>query len=176
MEVTHNIIKSKVKISTVKLETSSETLNRYIDEIRTLGDQMKSSTNIKALMTSYKIFNQTKVFDDLLKTISDCFHKLQEVTIPEYDFVIMDAWGVIYEEGEHAIPHKHLPSTHSFVYYLNDTEVVTPLIFTESDWYLHSQKNDLVIFPSHLEHYVPEHKSNPRAVLAGNFGMIRRQK
>lgn len=166
MEKTKYVLKSTTEICSIKMQISDIDIKKYINEIYRLGDSMNRETNVKASMTSYQIFNETKIFDKLLEDIlktCDTLHevdKRRKLTLPQ-------AWGIVYKNNESSDIHHHLPATYSFTYYLNDSK--TPIIFPEADFIYTARKNELLFFPGHLKHYVPEHKGIDRIVLAGNF-------
>lgn len=172
MNVENNFVKTTCKISRFKLNTSDEELENYIKEIYRLGDSQNRSTNVKGQMTTYQVFNESQVFNNILTKILDTCKLAHEVTVKSYEMVIEEAWGAVYREKDFANAHNHLPSIYSFVYYLNETQNLTPIIFTESDFVHFPHKNDLLFFPSHIRHAVPAHSGNDRVVLAGNMKFV----
>ena len=169
---THHI-KVKSKIFTTNLNSSDNELSTLIDETYKLGDSMNKATNVQAAMSTYKIFNETQIFTDVLKKILKLIKGLGLITDPRYEMVIVDAWTASYKKGDNTKLHHHTPAHTSFVYYLNDTDPITPLSFPDAGFYHYPKKDDLIIFPSHLNHFVPAHQSDTeRVVLAGNVDLM----
>jgi hypothetical protein len=77
---------------------------------------------------------------------------------------------MIYGEGDYAIPHHHLPSFFSFVYFVKVSENSSPLMFSASSTYIKPENGKLILFPSHLKHYVPEQIGcDERITISGNI-------
>lgn len=168
MILEHFILKTKTRISTVKLGIKENVLEDCKSELYRLGDSMNNTTNVQGIMTSYKLWEESKVFNTVIKKIVEVCNTLHEVD-PRYTMVLPEIWGAIYKKGHYARHHSHLPSTYSFVYYLNSPEINTPLIFPDADFEYLPIKDSLIFFPSNLSHYVPTHKGDDRLALAGNF-------
>ena len=157
--------------------TSLDIDNNYkqecIDEIYRLGDSMNHTSNIKALMTTYWVFNESSLFNPLLDSI------LQEIKIchwasnPEDSFIVRTAWGAVYKENEETIPHSHGNNLLSFVLYLQTDQTSSPITFhTSPEITIFPQINDLLIFKSDIIHSVPPQPkviNNGRVVFAGNI-------
>lgn len=163
---------NKIEIEVAQLKTPDIILKEYINEIYNLGDKMGRSTNVKAtMMTSYKIFKETNKFNPILNQILLMCNYMHSIDT-RHEMVLSDAWGAVYKDGDFTITHDHTPKTFSFVYYLNDTNKSTPIVFTDIDWQHTPKKNELIFFPSYLKHKVPKHIGNDRVILAGNFDFI----
>ncbi len=148
-----------------------------VDELYRLGDSQSKATNVKATMTSYAIWDESKVFTPLLQKITDYAKKQgllgytsNKKKEEEYDY-IYNCQGAIYKKDDFTIEHNHTPAVWSFVYYLKSTGN-TPLMFPKSNFKLHVKDDELVIFPGYVLHSVPKHDNNDdRILIAGNFGI-----
>jgi len=79
-------------------------------------------------------------------------------------------WGQLYNEGDHQTSHDHVPYVFSWIYYVKSPKGSSPIVFESSDYKLYPKESDLIIFPSWVEHYVPNNKCKGRAIVAGNLG------
>ena len=91
--------------------------------------------------------------------------------IPMY---IKETWGLIYGKGHKCDIHTHWPSLWSYTYCVNACSDCAPLVFSnaESDKekYIVPQTGQMVIFPSWLNHEVPEHEcDHDRVMISGNL-------
>jgi hypothetical protein len=87
-----------------------------------------------------------------------------------FDWVATALWGNIYHKGDYTALHDHLPAVYVFVYYARAPEGSAPLILDDlgETWY--PKEGDLVIFPGHLKHSVPEHTiDEDRISIVGNL-------
>ena len=162
----------KPYITSVKLGTSQDYINECIKEIYSLGDSMNNTTNVQGIMTTYMIFQESKVFDQLFVNILDIATETREEDFVGKNcrLVLKDAWGAIYKKGHYTKPHSHFPSAYiSFVYYLQPAEN-TPLIFSDDKTSINPEKDLLIMFPGYVRHEVPIHEgTEDRIVLAGNL-------
>ena len=79
-------------------------------------------------------------------------------------------WFAIYDEGDYAKSHHHIPySLWSFVYYVNTPKGSSPLVFTTSGKKIKAEEGKLVLFPAGIRHHVPKNRCKNRLVLAGNL-------
>lgn len=140
-------------------------------DIKVCGDQQNKSTNVKALMTHWDMFNYSAAFNDILDWIRECFGECDLIAFRrQTEYKINSLWGMVYQKGEHANPHDHLPSYFSFVYFVKVSDKSSPLIFKASSTYIKPENGQLVLFPAHLFHYVPEQKyDEERITIAGNI-------
>jgi hypothetical protein len=146
-----------------------------IKEIYRLGDSMNQTTNVKAIMSSWWIWKESKIFDLLLEKISTIMTDKLYPSLKDYDnrvkLEIVEAWSAIYKKGHFTDPHGHKPNHFSFVYYLKSNGN-TPLIFSDANFHINPIDDTLIIFPSNIIHTVPIHKDEEdRICLAGNFYM-----
>ena len=164
---THHL-KAPLKISTITLGIPQLYKEKCIEEIYRLGDSMDQQTNVKAQMTSYQIWNESRVFDTLISNIDDSINKLIPIDIPQVKYKTGDAWGAVYKEGHYARYHTHHPHQLAWVYYLKSTGD-TPLVFDDCDFKVNPIDDTLVVFPGYVTHSVPKHiEKEDRICLAGN--------
>lgn len=81
------------------------------------------------------------------------------------NFTVVSAWGIHYDNGQGLVMHNHFPYSLSFVYMINDSP--TPLILDNKE--IPTVKQNLHIFPSHLDHCVRPDISHSRDIIAGNI-------
>lgn len=149
-----------------------EELNVLLEQdIRECGDQQNNSTNVKALMTHWDMYNHSQPFSVFVNWVQECFSKCPLDTFQrQRDYKLNALWGMIYNKGEHAIAHHHNPAYFSFVYFLKVSENSSPLIFKASSTYIKPEIGKIVFFPSYLFHYVPEQTvDEERITIAGNI-------
>ena len=159
-----------IDIKIGKLGIPKDYKEACINELYKLGDNMNHQTNVKAIMTSYEIWNETDLFNPLLDRILYITNTLFPIEDNDWEYDLVNCWGAIYQKENYTVPHKHLPYYLSFVYYLQSTGN-TPLIFNEGNKLEVTPKDDmLIVFPSYLVHSVPKHEHNiDRICLAGNL-------
>ena len=139
-------------------------------EIYHLGDSMNQETNVKAIMSSYKIWEETSVLNPLLGRIKEVVFNYDHRISPNQTYFLNDAWSTIYKGGNYTKSHSHGSTYLSFVYYLKTPEPYTPLIFDKINFKLHPLEDMLIIFPGYVFHSVPPHQSKEdRICVAGNF-------
>tara|TARA_B100001989_G_C24339157_1_gene364125 strand:+ start:121 stop:630 length:510 start_codon:yes stop_codon:yes gene_type:complete len=85
---------------------------------------------------------------------------------------IIDAWYARYDYGNHALVHNHGDIYASFVYYIKTPEGSSPIIFPDENETVEAKEGNLLIFPGHINHYVPENKCDGRVVIAGNINLF----
>jgi hypothetical protein len=159
------------------LNISTNEFPKYINEAYRLGDSQNHQTNVKAIMSTYTVWSETKVFNPLLDTIGNTvFEYLTKKSylqnVKNFKLDLRNAWSAIYKKGHYTLSHNHGLMDWSFVYYLQSTGT-TPLIFDDSGKKFYPKTNTLIIFPGHMNHSVPKHKDEEdRICLAGNFLII----
>ena len=88
------------------------------------------------------------------------------------DYYVQETWGLIYNKGHECIAHTHWPSVWSYTYCVNACPDCAPLIFpnTEDGYELVPKTGQLTLFPSWVNHYVPEHTcDHSRIMISGNL-------
>ena len=130
---------------------------------------MSQKTNVKAIMSSYVIWEESQIFNSLLDNIINSIKNHAPIRDNQYEYILTNVWGAIYKKDHYTIPHDHLPFVISFVYYLQSSGN-TPLVFNGSNLQINPTDDMLVIFPSYLLHSVPKHtEEEDRVCLAGNL-------
>lgn len=157
-------------VLTTQLGIPIEYRQNLIAESYTIGDKMDNSTNLKAIMSTYSIWFETDKFNSLLDSIIYFTQKSFNLPSSSLPLELSEAWFAIYKKGHHAIPHHHIPNRYSFVYYLQTDESSSPLIFNKCNLEITPKNDMLIIFPSYLEHSVPDQIGNKdRICVAGNL-------
>ena len=85
---------------------------------------------------------------------------------------IIDAWYARYDYGNHALVHNHGEIYASFVYYVKTPEGSSPIVFPDENETVEAKEGNLLIFPGHTNHYVPENKCEGRVIIAGNINLF----
>ena len=170
MIINRYYIKTPSEIITTHLNIAEEYKQKCIQEAYNIGDKQNYQTNVKAVMSSYEVWKETDVYNDLIHKIQDEIStKLHPLSDPRFIYNLENVWVTIYKEGHYTVPHNHIPSQVSFVYYLKSNSNSSPLLFEGGNFKVNPYDNLLVTFPSHLIHSVPEHKGEDRICLAGNL-------
>jgi len=173
MIINKHHLKSPVEIIDIKLGIPQKYKQKCIDEIYKIGDSQNQSTNVKAIMSSWFLWEESKIFNPLLTKITDII--LVNIKDKEH-LALYEAWSAIYKKNHYTIPHSHSPSYISFVYYLQSSGN-TPLIFDNMEFSINPIDDTLVVFPSHLNHSVPPHNDEKdRICVAGNIEFKRNEK
>jgi len=162
-------LKSPVDVITTSLFIPQEYQQECIQEAYRLGDSMEQKTNVKALMSTYSVWEETDKFNlllDKIKEITNLVHPIQDT---RFEYRLDSAWSAIYKKGHYTQPHNHTPAQLAWVYYLK-ADRKSPLIFDDCNFKINPTNDMLVLFPGYLTHSVPQHKENTdRICLAGNF-------
>jgi hypothetical protein len=162
-------LKSPVDVITTSLFIPQEYQQECIQEAYRLGDSMEQKTNVKALMSTYWVWKQTKTFNLLISNILNFSKNLFPIKDPKFKYYMENCWTAIYNPSHYSIPHTHHPYTLSFVYYLQSSGN-TPLIFDDCNFKINPTNDMLVLFPGYLTHSVPVHQdTEDRIVVAGNL-------
>ena len=138
-------------------------------------DRQERSTNVKATMTEWTFDSKGEytTFKGLKKSILDFFRInyalntfMTNTFSPQYD----NFWANIYRRGDYTIEHDHVCSFFSCVYFLKSPKRSAPLVFSYSGKKIPAKEGTFVLFPSHLRHHVPVHRSDDtRITLSGNI-------
>jgi len=169
--VNKNRILSPVQIIDLQLGIPQDYKQKCIDEIYRLGDSQNRSTNIKGTMTKGRIWEQSKIFNPLIKQIMLSIKDIYPLSDKRFNYGIDDIWGATYKNGDYTVAHTHGNSYLSFVYYLKSNGK-TPIIFDECNFQMNPTDDLLIIFPSYIIHSVPPHEENEdRICIAGNISL-----
>lgn len=139
-----------------------------IQEAYNIGDHQNQKTNVKALMSSWSIWEQTNIYNKITNNIMKIINYMWPLADEKYVYTLENAWVAIYKKGHFTVSHQHLPSTISWVYYLKSSGN-TPLILDSCNEVISPLDDMLIAFPSYLTHSVPQHEEEEdRICLAGN--------
>jgi len=166
--VNHSVeINQKVEILEFKYPLS-ETLNDELErDIKNTGDVQNRTTLCRCYMTSFnmKTASFKKLTDYIISCINDTgnFHELWKGS-----WEVGNIWGLIYNEGDYSLTHHHFPATYSFVYYVRCPEGSSPITFNK--YQIEPEEGMILVFPSLVEHSVPQQKINKeRIIVSGNL-------
>ena len=137
-------------------------VKKYCEEFT---DSQNQTSNVKADMSSYQIWQETDLFNDLLSMVVECVDNHPWAKHLQSWF-IRDAWLARYKKGQSTNVHHHIPAHLSFVYYLKGSEKSSPLNLEGID--IELVEGRLIIFPSLMMHSVSTTPAE-RIVLAGNI-------
>lgn len=147
-----------------------------IDEVRVTHPESTPS-NVKAVyMSPWKSHTLNEKFVPLAQTVNqiarEAAREYLKADLAQLNFELMltDCWGVIYEGADYTMPHTHFPADFSAVVYLEVGEDSAPIMFGDGIL-VKPVPGLLVLFPGILLHSVPENKDK-RVVLAMNFNKI----
>ena len=171
MEINRYHIKSPAEVIITNLGILEDYKQKCIQEAYKIGDKQNKQTNVKAIMSSYMVWEETDIYNLLANKIIDLIKRITFID-NRFDLKLQSMWTAIYKEEHYTLSHDHLPSTISFVYYLKADKDSSPLVFNNSDFYVHPYDDLLVIFPGYLAHSVPEHKGGDRVCIAGNLSWV----
>lgn len=138
-------------------------LSKQSDEFYNLSYK----TNVKAKMSAWNLNHDC--FVPLCKWVTSIIRTKIIPGVPKIHFD--ELWISKYDLNDYTIPHLHVPSTFSFIYFLNCPDGSSPLIFTKSRKKIKPESGKIVIFPANVLHHVPKNKCNNRIIIAGNISM-----
>jgi|TARA_X000001036_G_scaffold408810_1_gene419360 hypothetical protein len=147
------------------------------DIIISEGDMQHDKTNLKCAMTDWYIHLKFNEIEKLTTRITDLINK-QEPPGVAIDWIMDQSWGAVYNKGEGSISHSHVPYGKSFVYYVQAEEGSSPLVFDRTyvknrQVIIKPKTGLLVVFPSDLEHSVPDSTmQQQRVILSGNLFLL----
>ena len=141
-------------------------------QIRESGDVQSKKTNVKAEMTQW-LLTEYESFRSLgVDIVVNHLPHLSKPTVDGsvFDWIITALWGNIYHKGDYTDPHDHMPAAYSFTYYVKVPEGSAPLILDDLGEIWTPKEGDLVLFPGHIRHSVPEHTIDKNRIsIAGNL-------
>tara|TARA_R100000995_G_scaffold76775_1_gene46534 strand:+ start:7 stop:537 length:531 start_codon:yes stop_codon:yes gene_type:complete len=152
------IIKDKVKVDYLFIEGSLNIDSKYFIKQINKGIENDNNnnfhTNVQGYMTSYKYFNNDKIF---LKNIYPLFDYLDSLdNIKPYE--LTSSWGLKENFSHFTQPHDHLPYYLSGIIYLNNHN--QNLIFPELNKKITPKLNSFIIFSSFLLHKTDRNITN----------------
>jgi len=169
MVINHYFVNHPTKISVVNLGIPLSYKEELIKTAYSFGDVQNNSTNVQAIMSNWRIWTVTDVFNKFLDRTYEILSQLNLNTDTRYRLKILECWTAIYKTNHYTKPHDHKPSPYSFVYYLQSPNPPTPLIFDKCNYEILPQEDNLIVFPAYLSHRVPKHQHDQdRISIAGN--------
>jgi hypothetical protein len=168
----------KSQVIVLKLGLEKSIIQKLEEDILSLPDAQNKSTNVKAYMSTWNLWDQIDIkplMDKIEPIIEDksivSFNRFPPgAKIEDYPTIFNNIWSAVYKKGDYTVPHAHTPSSGSFVYYVKAENDAAPLIFSFSDFAVPALTDTLVIFPGYMTHEVPPLLSDEsRIVIAGNF-------
>jgi cupin superfamily acireductone dioxygenase involved in methionine salvage len=134
----------------------------------------KETEQIKILLHNFKHSidkHQTTTYQQLdilslplLKDLKDQIIKILE----PLNLVVGNNWAQLYRKGDHHAPHAHYLSEYSGIIYIDgDTPEGTNFISPVGAgcYTTKFNKNDLILFPSHILHFVDVQKDNTNRIV-----------
>jgi hypothetical protein len=167
---------ARVPVFWFSLHEHQEQLNlarQAIDEVRAAHPESTPSNVQAVYMTPWKSHRLNDKFLPLCSLVQEIGKKISaeelkaDLTALNFELLVTDCWGVIYETSDHTIPHMHYPSDLSAVVYLEAEEEAAPIIFGD-DLAVKPEPGLLVVFPGILLHQVPANHAK-RVVVAMNL-------
>ena len=172
MSINRHRLNSPVDIITTTLGIPEGYKQQCIQEAYKICDGRAQRTNVKALRSSYWMWNETSIYNPLLDRIMGKVNMSFPIEDNQYKYELCNCWAIVYKEGHYTIPHIHAPSNISFVYYLKSNSNSSPLVFDECDFKVYPHDDLLAVFPSYLIHSVPKHYGEDRICIAGNLNLV----
>ena len=136
------------------------------DYCNKFSDRQNHSTNVKADMSHWCIWEETNLFNDFLDWILESIDS-HPLAVDLRSWTILSAWLARYKKGQSTQPHTHFPAHLSFVYFLKSSKESSPLNLEGVD--IEAKEGRLIIFPALMLHHVAATPAE-RIVLAGNIG------
>ncbi len=147
-----------------------------IDELRQTHPESTPS-NVKAVyMSPWKSHTLTPKFTPMVGIVTEIAKEVSRSSLKadleqlNFDLVVTDCWGVIYEGADHTMLHTHFPADFSAVIYLEAGDDCAPIVFGNGIA-VKPQAGLLVIFPGIMPHAVPQNYDR-RVVLAMNLNKL----
>ena len=135
-------------------------------------------TNVKATHTEWDWQkDHTQVKKIKLWVLNEAKKNSHHAAIDEKqasELRVVNFWANVYNKGDYANMHTHIPSYISFSYFLKSKWYYPSLVFTDSMKKVRPKEGRVVIFPSYLRHHVSKHKFTPqRITLSGNIAIVK---
>ena len=166
-------IRNPIELRQLNLEASLR--GTLTDIIVDRGDEQNHSSNVKADMTDWFMHEKYKEFKELAIFAEAIAKQMTEAgPVP---MVTHECWGAVYRKGEYTKKHNHWGSLWSWCYYLEVPPDASPFRFEdiieqgeEAPFDVYPKEDDILIFPSWVQHSVPKSESNSeRIMVAGNI-------
>jgi len=187
------VFSDKFKVRTIELEQSMHfnlpratkqldgTLNAALEyDIWQAGDALEGrNSSASCFMTQWKMHEDYESFKALGSLAIDAATDIplalrtnDDGTPDPVSFFVNESWGLIYRKGHICKAHTHWPSVWSYTYCVKGCENCAPLAFptVDEDYYVYPKTGQLTMFPSWVNHYVPEHEcDHERIMISGNL-------
>tara|TARA_Y100000817_G_scaffold312208_1_gene305692 strand:+ start:995 stop:1567 length:573 start_codon:yes stop_codon:yes gene_type:complete len=143
------------------------------DIIRSHKYEEQRKSNVQAYMTDWFLHKKYPIINDVcnaaIEVIRGYSDSDQKGKLDKY--FTFDCWGAIYHESDYTKPHTHSPALWSWCYYIQVPNNAPPLYFSEADLRIFPKPDELIIFPGHVIHEVPNAYDmvDERIMLAGNI-------
>jgi uncharacterized protein (TIGR02466 family) len=178
-----------VVFSSILEDISQNEIKNYIDILK---DEKLIDYNNYGSSTLDQNILDIPIFSKLKNSILD-FSKeyIKNLGFKDYDFQICNSWGNIVDKNEEIMKHKHLNSFLSGCFYLSPNNSDISFVYPLSDKWLFylgersffdkekpqtwetfrisPQQNQILLFPSWLEHFVHTSKNDNRVSIAFNL-------
>ena len=190
------VFSERFKVRTVELEQSMHfnipratkqlpegpyPLNEALEhDIWEAGDALEGrNSSVSCFMTQWKMHEDYESFRALGQIAVDFTDDLplalrtnNDGTPDPVSFFVKESWGLIYREGHICKAHTHWPSVWSYTYCVSACKNCAPLMFhtVDEDYSVAPKMGQLTVFPSWVNHYVPEHEcDHERIMISGNI-------
>lgn len=176
----HNVLVSS-KFWVIDLDFSEDYIKTLEIAAKKVEQTQAYKTNVQADMSSWRIWEQSKVFNPALSRIDDCCqyvcpNQLRLTKEGEHPKLkTYEAWTAVYRKNDYTKRHSHSSSLISWVYYIKaDPEKDQPLSIdcvaaSGGSLEVDAITNRLIIFPGQLMHSVSyQTEDTERIVMAGN--------
>ena len=111
-----------------EFQIENEDTDYFIKKIEdNIDSELSGRTNVKGLMTSYKLFINDNLLKEILHPVVDKVEAVKNFGTGRMH--LFDAWGIKLLIGQHTQAHTHRGSYLSGIWYLNDCD--NPLIFPQ---------------------------------------------
>lgn len=178
-------MKSPVKIKNLR-GSNVDAFNQELEnDIRDSGDRLQGATAAKCYMTQWDMHQEYDSFEklgelviSLAKTVPLANATNQNGDPRQYDYEVVDSWGLIYEKGQFTKSHQHWPHTWSFTYCVKGCDSCAPLVFNDAgSWgdvdrpfMVTPNAGQVILWPAWLYHSVPEQECDHERIMAvGNL-------
>lgn len=153
-----------------KLHIDKDLQNNLSRKCKSIGDEQKRKTNVKADMTSWFMHETDKDFGAIADKAIELAHANSPLPV-HLEMSTYDCWGAVYKRGDWSKNHNHWPYVWSWVYNVECCDNCSPLVFNDTNAYSLAPKvGRLTMFPGWIKHSVPAHQcDHDRIIVAGNI-------
>lgn len=176
-----NVPKATKQLDGIVFGRVDGTLNSALEhDIWEAGDALEGrNSSVSCFMTQWKMHEDYESFRTLGQIAIDFTDNLalalrtnNDGTPDPISFFVNETWGLIYRQGHICKAHTHWPSVWSYTYCVSACENCAPLMFptVDEDYSIAPKIGQLTVFPSWVNHYVPEHEcDHERIMISGNI-------